>query len=96
MNSKYDECLEACIECLKACNTCFDACLREDDIKMMAGCIQLDRACADACAFAIQAMTTNSPFVKEICRLCADICESCARECAKHDHEHCKKCAKAA
>ncbi|HNP21719.1 MAG TPA: four-helix bundle copper-binding protein [Panacibacter sp.] len=27
------------------------------------------------------------------CRLCADICEACANECAKHDTDHCRECA---
>jgi hypothetical protein len=25
--------------------------------------------------------------------LCARVCDSCAAECEKHDHEHCKLCA---
>lgn len=93
MNLKYEECLKACNECLEACNKCYDACLRENHVEMMVECIRLDRACANACAFAIQAMTSNSPFMKEICQLCAEICERCADECAKHDHEHCQRCA---
>jgi len=91
----YEECIKACQECLEACNNCFQACLNEEHVKMMAGCIRLDRECADISSYAIQAMTRNSPFVKEICDLCARICEECAEECAKHDHEHCKRCAEA-
>ncbi|WP_412104690.1 four-helix bundle copper-binding protein [Viridibacillus arenosi] len=82
------------MEYLEACNTCFDSCLKEDDVKMMTKCIRYDRACADACMFAIQAMVSNSPFIDEICNLCADICERCAEECAKHNHEHCQQCAR--
>lgn len=61
----------------------------------MAECIRLDRECAEANSYAIQAMTRNSPFAKEICELCATICERCADECEKHNHEHCKRCAEA-
>src|SRR5690606_16214280 len=86
MHTQYEECFKACLECLEACNNCFDACLQEHDVKMMAECIRLDRECADACSHAIQAMTRNSPFAKEICELCALICETCGEECAKHDH----------
>ncbi|RYE49654.1 MAG: four-helix bundle copper-binding protein, partial [Sphingobacteriales bacterium] len=33
---------------------------------------------------------------KELCSLCADICEACGNECAKHKHmEHCQECAAA-
>lgn len=95
MNTKYEDCLKACIECLEACNNCFDACLKEEHIQMMAGCIRLDRECADVCSYAAQAITRNSPFVQEICKLCAQICDACGEECGKHDHEHCQKCAEA-
>lgn len=41
-NRSYHACLEACVECLVACEMCSDACL-DDDPKMMARCIRLDR-----------------------------------------------------
>jgi hypothetical protein len=81
---------------MEQCNRCFDECLKEDDVKMMADCIRLDRECADMCAFAAKAMQSNSPFAKEICALCAKICRACGDECAKHEHhQHCKDCADA-
>ncbi|WP_404802197.1 four-helix bundle copper-binding protein [Bacillus infantis] len=80
---------------MDACNMCFDACLKEEDVKMMARCIRLDRECADFCAFAAKAMQSDSPFAKQICAVCADICEACGEECKKHDHEHCQRCADA-
>lgn len=93
MNTKYEECLKACLECLEACNVCFDACLKENHMKMMADCNRLNRECADICAFAAQAMTRNSPFTKQILELCATVCERCAKECSQHDHDHCQRCA---
>ena len=91
----YQECIDACLACMDACNMCFDACLKEDDVKMMSECIRLDRECADICAFAAKSMQTNSPFAKEICMLCAYICEACGQECRKHDMNHCQMCAEA-
>ncbi|WP_081622802.1 four-helix bundle copper-binding protein [Heyndrickxia acidiproducens] len=93
MKMSYEACINACRECMEACNQCYSACLNEDNVKMMAGCIRMDRDCADICAFALQAMQTSSPFVKQICSLCAEICEACGQECKKHDQEHCQKCA---
>nr|WP_285853319.1 four-helix bundle copper-binding protein [Sporosarcina luteola] len=93
VNTKYAETLKVILECLEECNTCFDACLKEEDVKMMADCIRLDRECADVCAFAAQAITRNSPFTNQILELCADVCDRCAEECAKHDEDHCKRCA---
>jgi len=80
---------------MEACNNCYSACLEEEHIDMMRECIRLDRECADICAFAVKAMQSNSPFVKEICQLCALICQACGDECAKHDHDHCQRCAEA-
>lgn len=51
-------------ECVAACNHCFDACLQEDNVKMMAECIKLDRECADICAFFEQALSQNTKYKK--------------------------------
>ena len=31
--------------------------------------------------------------VRELLELCARVCDACAAECEKHDHEHCRLCA---
>jgi Domain of Unknown Function (DUF326) len=62
---------------------------------MMANCIRLDRECSDICSFAAEMMARNSPFINEICELCAKVCEACGKECEQHDHQHCQECAKA-
>lgn len=49
MTQTKDALLDMVLECQKACNNCFYACLKEDDVKMMAECIRLDRECAEAC-----------------------------------------------
>jgi hypothetical protein len=36
----------------------------------------------------------KSSVYRAYCRVCADICEACAAECAQHaHHEHCRICA---
>ncbi|WP_415582623.1 four-helix bundle copper-binding protein [Flavobacterium longum] len=62
---------------------------------MMARCIQLDMECAAACYAAAQLMSLGSAYAADMCRLCADICEECGRECSRHDNEHCNECAAA-
>ncbi|WP_443098614.1 four-helix bundle copper-binding protein [Variovorax sp. CCNWLW225] len=62
---------------------------------MMAKCIALDIDCAAACQFAAAAMARGSEHAKSICALCADICQACGEECAKHKAGHCQACAKA-
>ncbi len=94
-HEQHAELLKVLHECMTECNHCFDACLKEDDVKMMAECIRLDRECADICGYLEQAISRNSPFVKELAQVCATICEACGNECKQHDHEHCQRCAEA-
>ena len=88
-------CIEACNACAVACNQCAAACLSEDDVKMMVRCITLDMDCAAICQLSAAAIARGSEHAKEICRLCANICEACAQECEKHKSLHCQSCAKA-
>ncbi|MFP7484362.1 four-helix bundle copper-binding protein [Priestia filamentosa] len=92
-HENYQSIIETLHECMSTCNHCYDACLKEDDVKMMAQCIHLDRECADICAYLEQALGRGTPFVPELAQVCADICEACGTECKKHDHDHCQKCA---
>jgi len=87
----YKSCIEACLKCASICNYCASSCTQEDDIKMMAKCIQLDMECAALCYTAAQLMSLGSSKSKEICNICADICEACGNECGKHTHsKHCQ------
>ncbi|MFP5425091.1 MAG: hypothetical protein ACLGJA_04485 [Gammaproteobacteria bacterium] len=43
MNSRFEECISECLRCALACEGCASACLQEQDVKMMADCIKLDR-----------------------------------------------------
>jgi hypothetical protein len=93
--NKFNACIEACNMCAVACNHCAASCLNESDVKMMARCIALDIDCAQICALAAATMSRGSDHSKAICTLCADICQSCGDECAKHQMAHCQQCAKA-
>jgi hypothetical protein len=89
----YQSCISACIQCAQACEHCATSCLLEDDVKMMAECIRLDRDCANVCWTAAAFMSRDSQFTHEICRICTDVCDVCGAECRKHDMEHCQACA---
>lgn len=91
----YAECIEQCLACARACELCADACLGEPDVKMMVECIRLDRDCAAVCLLAAQLMSRSSRFARAFCRLCADVCDECGAECAKHEQGHCCDCAEA-
>ena len=91
----FSECIQACHECLQACEICATSCLAEADVAHLTRCIALDRSCADHCAAAEREMLRNSPFVGEVCLVCAMACEACAEECSQHEMEHCQDCAAA-
>lgn len=94
MSSKLTAVIDQTFECQKVCNMCFDACLKEDDVKMMAECIRLDRECADICAIVSTFATREGSLTTDLISLCATICQACAKECEKHkEMEHCQKCA---
>jgi hypothetical protein len=48
-HNKYQSCIEACLDCAVVCDHCADACLQEDNVKMLARFIALDRDCAKIC-----------------------------------------------
>ncbi|MGP4072720.1 four-helix bundle copper-binding protein [Piscibacillus sp. B03] len=94
-HKKYADVIKVLHECMEACNHCYTACLQEPDLEHMIECVRLDRECADICSNFEQALTLDTKFVKEYAQLCAAVCRACGDECAKHDHDHCQKCADA-
>lgn len=94
-NSHFESCIKACLDCAVACDHCFGACLSEQQVQMMARCIQLDRECSEVCRLAACLMASGSESASAFCKVCADICRKCGEECAKHEAEHCQQCAKA-
>ncbi len=92
---QYAACIQACNACADACDFCSAACLQEDDVKAMARCIALDMDCAQICRLAASFMARGSENATALCRLCAEICQTCGDECAKHEARHCKDCAAA-
>ena len=91
----YQNCIDACLLCASLCNHCASSCLQEDDVKMMAKCIQLDMECAAICYASAQLMSLGSTEATRLCSICADICDRCGEECGKHSNQHCQECAAA-
>ena len=86
------DCLEACNACATACGTCFSQMVGNDSKNACpARCIE----CAAVCRLCADAIARDSPYVKQICKLCADVCGWCAGQCGAHDIDHCKRCAEA-
>jgi hypothetical protein len=91
----YKSCIDACLKCASLCNYCARSCAAEKDVAMMARCIQLDMECASICYAAVQLMSLGSNKANEICKICAEICDACGKECLKHENDHCMACSNA-
>lgn len=85
--------LDKLIECALTCEACEAACLNEENITLLARCIELNRDCADICLQAARLVHRDSEISDEYLMVCEKICRMCAEECNKHSHEHCKLCA---
>ena len=81
--------------CSRMCLSCADACAAET--MDMTACIRSCLDCADLCEaagkLAVRRSGSNAEVLREVLEVCARVCDSCAAECEKHDHDHCKLCA---
>ncbi len=91
--SAHKELIQKLIDCALTCEMCEAACLNEDNITLLARCIELDRDCADICMLASRLVHRDSEVVNEYLAVCELVCRACAEECSKHHHEHCQTCA---
>ena len=62
--------------------------MEEPHVKAMVDCIQYCQVAADF-------MTRESSFSEKACKLCADICDACAKACEKIGDEAMERCAEA-
>ncbi|QPQ55638.1 four-helix bundle copper-binding protein [Allosphingosinicella flava] len=83
--------------CSVICTSCADACAAESDVHHMRQCIRLCLDCADVCAMIARVATrrtgSNEILLQEALQLCITACDLCAEECARHDTDHCRRCA---
>ena len=84
-------------DCIAACNDCATECYqlfahmvgKKSANDCPACCIE----CAAICRLCADAIARHSPFAKDLRKLCAKICDWCAKECDAHDMKECKRCA---
>lgn len=84
-------CIDNCFEATQASEWCADECI--DEGPEMARCIRLCRDVADLTTTHARFMARESGYSSELAETCAALCEECADECHRHDHEHCQVCA---
>ena len=81
--------------CAAICTSCADACVAEE--MDMRQCVRTCLDCADVCDMVMKVATrrtgSNEVVLREALQLCITTCDLCAEECAKHDNDHCRRCA---
>jgi len=89
-----EDCIAACLGTASYCNHtalwCTDV---ETHRKEMKKCIELALECAALCTATAQLISMGSDRAKDLCRLCADVCEGCAAQCGKFQNETLITCA---
>lgn len=91
----YEGLVDACNACADACDTCLSACLLESHAADLTRCIALDLECALTCRLLAGFAVRGSKFAGGVAAACLELCDACADECGKHDHDHCRRCAEA-
>ncbi len=90
---KHEALIRQLLDCAVACENCASSCLDEDDVKMMAHCIEQCRDCTEICSLGARLLIRESEYSHEFLAFCEKICRLCVDECSRHSDEHCKRCA---
>src|SRR6478609_7697151 len=94
-NESLCKAVKHALYCAAICNSCADACLAEP--MDMRQCIRLCLDCSDVCEATYRIATRrtggNRELIRTMLAACIRACELCEAECARHDHDHCKRCA---
>lgn len=89
------ECIDACSDCHEVCVATVDHCLKMGGRHAEAGHVRLLLDCAEICETSANFMLRGSDAQMEVCSLCADIGEACAKSCDALGGPEMEKCAEA-
>jgi len=95
VNQPLGDAVHHAMYCAKMCLSCADACMAEamDMTQCIRACLDCSDICEATARLGLRRTGSNDQVLRETLELCARTSDSCAAECEKHDHEHCKLCA---
>jgi len=88
----YSELVESLENCDAVCSDCAVSSLDEEDNKAMSDCIKLSLDCADVCHLALRLLARDSSYVVSAVKLCMNMCDECATEYERHEHDQSRLC----
>jgi hypothetical protein len=71
---------------------CAESCRGDAQCDELGECIALLTTCSQLCRLTAELVKQDSPFLPEIARACAEVCQVCGVECHQHPHDHCQRC----
>jgi hypothetical protein len=90
-HEQYQSSFDIAMACAVECEHCAEACMGQPE---MMKCSRMCLDTSESCRMLATFMVRGSYFIAPLASACAEICETCAQECEKHDMDHCKKCAR--
>ncbi len=82
-NSVLQECIDNCTECSRMCLQLIPYCLDMGGEHASSEHIGTLQVCSIMCEACAKLMTLESEFHHDLCRLCAQICITCAIDCER-------------
>ena len=76
--------------CIEDCRKCIAHCKSMDN---MTSCIKTCEDCIECCKMCLTASFHHAKTHDCLMRMCVSACSICEKECSKHDHTECKRCA---
>lgn len=77
-------------KCIEDCKKCIAHCKKMGG---MTSCIKACEDCIECCKMCLNASFHHAKTHKCLMCMCATACSTCEKECGKHDHTECKRCA---
>lgn len=98
-DSQHQALIDAAFDCVRRGEACVPHCvdtLAKGDT-MLAECLESVLAMMPVCTAVSRLATIDAPRLKELAKVCGDICADCEKVCRKHESHHavCKACADA-
>lgn len=97
--SPHKDLIAATKKCGEAGDVCLRHCMHLTKLgdKSIAKCMESVRSMLPVCAALNKVATLDGKRLKELAKVCADVCSDCEDECRKHEfhHRECKACAEA-
>ncbi len=95
--NRNDAVIDTALDCVKKGNACLDHCIELVKMKdtSIAECLATVTDMLPMCTALAKLASNQSPHLAELAKVCIAVCESCEKECRKHEDKHteCKNCA---